>query len=104
MRRVGKARRHHLIRILPKPNLTPFMPMEMQVAEIEIDGRRAQEAAAQEERLIQRLRALSPVAIAVSGGVDSLTLATLAHRVLQGASAMFHAVSPAVPEEATGRV
>jgi uncharacterized protein len=55
--------------------------------------------------LIQCLQLLRPVAIAVSGGVDSLTLATLAHRVLAGAgAAMFHAVSPAVPEEATERV
>jgi uncharacterized protein len=71
----------------------------------EINDRQAQEAAAQEEQLIQCLQPLRPVAIAVSGGVDSLTLATLAHRVLpNGTSAMFHAVSPAVPEEATGRV
>ena len=60
---------------------------------------------AREERLIRRLQLLHPLAIAVSGGVDSVTLATLAHRVLPcGASAMFHAVSPAVPEEATQRV
>jgi uncharacterized protein len=72
---------------------------------IEISDRQGQEAAALEEQLIQCLQPLRPVAIAVSGGVDSLTLATLAHRVLpNGTSAMFHAVSPAVPEEATGRV
>jgi pyridinium-3,5-biscarboxylic acid mononucleotide sulfurtransferase len=72
---------------------------------IEIDDRQAQEAAAQEGQLIQCLQPLQPVAIAVSGGVDSLALATLAHRVLpNGTSAMLHAVSPAVPEEATGRV
>lgn len=43
--------------------------------------------------------------IAVSGGVDSMTLAVLSHRLL-GAStvSMMHAVSPAVPTEATARV
>ena len=42
--------------------------------------------------------------IAVSGGVDSMTLATLAHRWNPGAVSMFHAVSPAVPMAATERV
>ena len=45
-----------------------------------------------------------PVAVAVSGGVDSMTLATLAHRVGRHRVEMFHAVSPAVPPEATERV
>jgi len=68
------------------------------------DGQ-TREAAALEEQLIQCLQPLRPVAIAVSGGVDSLTLSTLAHRVLpRGSSAVFHAVSPAVPAEATARV
>jgi pyridinium-3,5-biscarboxylic acid mononucleotide sulfurtransferase len=58
-----------------------------------------------EGRLTGTLLSLQPVAIAVSGGVDSLTLATLARRALpDGASSMFHAVSPAVPMEATARV
>ncbi len=43
-------------------------------------------------------------AVAVSGGVDSMTLALLAGRRLGRESAMFHAVSPAVPPEATERV
>lgn len=51
------------------------------------------------------LAAIGPSTIAVSGGVDSMTLAMLANRLL-GAStvSMMHAVSPAVPTEATTRV
>ncbi len=44
------------------------------------------------------------VAVAVSGGVDSMTLAVVAHRTLGAASTMVHAVSAAVPAAATGRV
>ncbi|ACA18178.1 ATP-utilizing protein of the PP-loop superfamily-like protein [Methylobacterium sp. 4-46] len=47
------------------------------------------------------LAGIGPVAVAVSGGVDSLTLASVARR---GSARMVHAVSPAVPEEATRRV
>ena len=43
-------------------------------------------------------------AVAVSGGVDSVTLATFAHRTTGSRTEVFHAVSPAVPGEATGRV
>jgi uncharacterized protein len=50
------------------------------------------------------LHGIGPVAVAVSGGVDSLTLATVAHRSLRGPVHMFHAVSPAVPREASDRV
>jgi PP-loop superfamily ATP-utilizing enzyme len=63
------------------------------------------DAAVAEFELTQGLRALQPIAIAVSGGVDSLTLAILASRALPPAArVMFHAVSPAVPTEATERV
>ena len=44
-----------------------------------------------------------PYAIAVSGGVDSMTLAVVAAR-LQTGTEVFHALSPAVPREATARV
>lgn len=43
------------------------------------------------------------LAVAVSGGVDSLTLAQAAHRRLGADAEMIHAVSPAVPVEATAR-
>lgn len=43
------------------------------------------------------------MAIAVSGGVDSMTLAVVAHRACPDTQ-VFHAVSPAVPVEATDRV
>lgn len=43
------------------------------------------------------------IAVAVSGGVDSMTLGAVAHRRVADAT-MFHAVSPAVPPEATDRV
>jgi pyridinium-3,5-biscarboxylic acid mononucleotide sulfurtransferase len=48
------------------------------------------------------LRENQPVAIAVSGGVDSITLAAAATQ--SGSGEMFHAISPAVPPEATTRV
>lgn len=54
-------------------------------------------------RLEACLARLGPVAVAVSGGVDSMTLAYVAHRV-NPASRMFHALSPAVPAQATERV
>lgn len=51
-----------------------------------------------------RVQAIGRVAIAVSGGVDSMTLSVVAHRALGTEARMYHAVSPAVPEEATERV
>ncbi|MGE0485640.1 MAG: adenine nucleotide alpha hydrolase [Gammaproteobacteria bacterium] len=55
-------------------------------------------------RLEAVLRDCTPCVVAVSGGVDSLTLATLAHRTLGADARMVHAVSPAVPPAATARV
>ena len=47
---------------------------------------------------------IAPLAVAVSGGVDSMTLAVVAHRALGDWATMCHAVSPAVPASATERV
>ncbi len=60
--------------------------------------------AARLQTLEHSLQGSGPVAVAVSGGVDSMTLAVVAGRTLGTASTMFHAVSPAVPPEATARV
>jgi uncharacterized protein len=54
--------------------------------------------------LLHVLQGMERIAVAVSGGVDSLTLAAFAHRRLADRVEMFHAVSPAVPEQATARV
>ena len=54
--------------------------------------------------LTQLMVELREIAVAVSGGVDSVTLATFAHNVLGSGATMYHAVSPAVPPDATERV
>lgn len=54
-------------------------------------------------RLEDILASMRKVAVAVSGGVDSVTLAVVAQKTLGDHAAMFHAVSPAVPPEATAR-
>lgn len=56
------------------------------------------------DTLKAKLVAYSPLAIAVSGGVDSMTLATVAQQALNADVIMVHAISPAVPVEATERV
>ena len=55
------------------------------------------------DRLHAALGDMGEVAVAVSGGIDSLTLATAAHRARPGGVTMHHATSPAVPPEATDR-
>lgn len=56
------------------------------------------------DALGQRLRTLDGAAVAVSGGVDSMTLASAAHRARGARISMIHAVSPAVPPQASARV
>jgi len=53
--------------------------------------------------LEKTLRQYAPCCIALSGGVDSMTLALVAGRMAHPVQ-MFHAISPAVPSEATERV
>jgi pyridinium-3,5-biscarboxylic acid mononucleotide sulfurtransferase len=62
------------------------------------------DAARLHDELARILRTIGEVAVAVSGGVDSTTLAVVAHRALGARATMMHAVSPAVPPEATARV
>jgi uncharacterized protein len=58
----------------------------------------------QADRLLDLLAHFDNLAVAVSGGVDSMTLAWFAHRALGSGAAIYHSVSPAVPPEATARV
>jgi uncharacterized protein len=55
------------------------------------------------ERLREIIKAAPPLAVAVSGGVDSVTLALFIAHTRPDCS-MFHALSPAVPSRATDRV
>lgn len=55
-------------------------------------------------RLHEQLQTYPRLAVAVSGGVDSMTLASVAHDALGDRLKLVHAMSPAVPEEAGERV
>jgi len=61
-------------------------------------------AAAALAALVEVLDRHARLAIAVSGGVDSMTLAHVAHRHSSTQATMVHATSPAVPAAARGRV
>lgn len=56
------------------------------------------------KQLIQVIDRHAELAIAVSGGVDSMVLAYMAHRYANASIRVFHAISPAVPRVATERV
>lgn len=58
----------------------------------------------EEIALISVLNGYDEIAIAVSGGVDSMVLAYMAHRFSRTKATMLHAISPAVPQAATARV
>ncbi len=50
------------------------------------------------------LAAMDQVTVAVSGGVDSMTLAYVAHQTLDNKATMVHATSPAVPSNDTATI
>lgn len=58
----------------------------------------------EETALVSVLDGYDDIAIAVSGGVDSMVLAYIAHRRSRTMTTMLHAISPAVPQAATARV
>jgi uncharacterized protein len=62
------------------------------------------DAAVARGRLERVLHGIGPLAVAVSGGVDSMTLAHVAHAAVGSGLRIFHAGSAAVPPEATERV
>lgn len=56
------------------------------------------------DQLTALLTRMEAVTVAVSGGVDSMTLATIAQQTLGANAHMVHAISPAVPAQDSQRV
>ena len=56
------------------------------------------------EALLRSIGECQEIGVALSGGVDSMTLAAAAHSALGRKAIMYHAQSPAVPQEASARV
>jgi uncharacterized protein len=56
------------------------------------------------EALLGSIGDVKEIGVALSGGVDSLTLAAVAYAALGSRATMYHAQSPAVPLDATARV
>ncbi len=54
--------------------------------------------------LRELLTSMERVTVAVSGGVDSMTLAYVAHQALGNNATMVHATSPAVPQDDTAKI
>jgi asparagine synthetase B (glutamine-hydrolysing) len=71
---------------------------------IQTPVRRCMTPTVQEAAVGAALERHASMAVAVSGGVDSMVLAFLAHRLPRLSATMFHAVSPAVPGSTTARV
>ncbi len=72
------------------------MTMDMDTREIDSDF-----LSQAMNRLSAQLQRYPELAVAVSGGVDSMTLAAVAHDVLGKRLLLVHAMSPAVPKEAS---
>lgn len=82
------------------PIITERAPM----AEAPVAPQDGEDGSDLHNRLVETLALHEDLDIAVSGGIDSMTLAFIAHRFLPKPPMMVHAVSPAVPAEATLRI
>ena len=98
----------------PASARTHYSPLEGESAIVRASARASGGGGSKEEetnrtspKLLTRLEryfaSRPPMAIAVSGGVDSMTLAVVAHRSQPGTE-VYHAISPAVPADGTARV